>query len=185
MKTIGEFVMEELCLIRPTHQYAKQIKQFKTAMLEAGNTLDGTAFLKNFDHVDEWIDFVLMQDKKENNPAGMVPVTQYLCIRTSDDVLVGMIDIRHELNDYLASYGGHIGYSIHPNERNKGYAKRQLQLALKKVTELGLEKVLITCADTNIASKKVIEASGGVYEDTRFDPTDNTHTLRYWITISK
>lgn len=52
-------------------------------------------------------------------------------MRKSDNRILGIINIRHALNDYLLTYGGHIGYSIRPSERQKGYGKIQLLLALK------------------------------------------------------
>ena len=96
--------------------------------------------------------------------------------------MVGISNIRHHLNqEFLVHIAGHIGYSIHPNERRKGYAKEQLPLALQEAKTLGINRVLITAADWNIGSQKTILANGGVYEDTRIDPDDGDRMLRYWI----
>ena len=80
-----------------------------------------------------------------------------------------MIDLRYELNDYLRNYGGHIGYSIRPTEKRKGYNKINLYLCLLKAQEYGLEKVLITCADYNEGSKNTIKSVGGIFEKNTFD----------------
>ena len=83
----------------------------------------------------------------------------------ADMKLRQIADIRHDLNqDYLLTIAGHIGYSIHPVERRKGYATDQLRLALLEAKKLGIECVLVTAADWNIGSQKTILANGGVLE---------------------
>jgi predicted acetyltransferase len=104
-----------------------------------------------------------------------------MCIRENDNRLVGMIDIRHMLNDYLKSFGGHIGFSIRKSERRKGYAKEQLRMALLECKKLNLNQVLITCDKDNAASRKVIISMNGVFENEVYDKFDNTITQRYWI----
>ena len=95
----------------------------------------------------------------------------------------GIINVRHELNDYLFKYGGHIGYSILPSERRKGYAYKQLLLALEFCKELNIQKVLVTCVDYNIGSRKTIEKAGGILENNVFNPDKNVEERRYWIDI--
>ncbi len=77
---------------------------------------------------------------------------------------LGEADVRHQLNGHLKKIGGHIGYYIRPNERQKGYGKLILKLALKKAKSLGIENVVITCDITNLGSKKIIESNGGKFE---------------------
>ncbi|MET3559319.1 putative acetyltransferase [Streptococcus rupicaprae] len=98
--------------------------------------------------------------------------------------MVGICNIRHDINqDFLLNIAGHIGYSIHPKERHKGYATEQLGLALLEAKKLGLSEVLITAADWNIGSQKTILANGGQYEDSRLDESDGDTMLRYWISL--
>lgn len=78
---------------------------------------------------------------------------------------LGTVSIRHEINDHLQSQGGHIGYAIRPSERKKGYGTRILELALIEVRKLDLKKVLLTCNKDNVASRKIIEANGGILEN--------------------
>ena len=92
------------------------------------------------------------------------------------------MDIRHELNEYLEKFGGHIGYGIAPSERKKGYGKIQLKLGLEKAKKIGLKKVLITCDDNNIGSAKTIEACGGIYNDTLADAEAN-RIKRYFVEV--
>jgi predicted acetyltransferase len=74
--------------------------------------------------------------------------------------------------------GGHIGYDVRPSARQRGHATAMLAAALPVARGLGIDRVLVTCDDDNIASRKVIEASGGVLEDQRGDK------LRYWVPTS-
>ena len=93
--------------------------------------------------------------------------------------IVGIINARHELNDYLLNFGGHIGYSVRKSERRKGYAKAMLSYTVDFLFSLGLNKVLITCDKNNIPSKRTIESCGGILENEIIH--QNRTTLRYWI----
>lgn len=113
-------------------------------------------------------------------PDGFVPSSHYWLMDGNSKIL-GAIDIRHELSDFLAFRGGHIGYGIRPSERKKGYASCMLSLALRECRDIGLQKVLITCLKSNVASAKVIVNNGGVLES---EDTDDGKTFqRYWIDL--
>ena len=105
---------------------------------------------------------------------GMCPGKTFLLIRENDNKIIGMINIRHHLNKELLEFGGHIGYSIRPTERRKGYAKLNLYLGLiKSLEEFGLDKVMVDCSATNVGSEKTIQALGGVFERSGIDWYDN------------
>ncbi len=98
--------------------------------------------------------------------------------------LLGTLQLRHTLNDYLEYEGGHFGYCIRPTERGKGYAKTLLRLALAEARQLGLARVLVTCTTTNAASAAVIRACGGVLEDERVSRRHPGEIVqRYWIAL--
>lgn len=127
---------------------------------------------KNF---QTYIDKELAKAKGLGLPKEYVPDSVYWLI--DDDEYVGRVNIRHTLTENLLRLGGHIGYDIRLSKRGRGYGKRILELALDKAANLGIKKVLITCNVNNIASKKIIEANGGILENREEDK------LRYWITI--
>jgi predicted acetyltransferase len=94
----------------------------------------------------------------------------------------GRISIRHELNENLKMEGGHIGYDTVPEFRGRGVATRMLAGALPVARRLGLERVLLTCNDSNAASIRVIEKNGGVLETTRAIPGKGLKRY-YWIDL--
>ena len=115
----------------------------------------------------------------ESEPmAGMVPATHYWLTR--GDEFIGELNLRHELNDSLRRYGGHIGYTIRPSARRRGYGKLLCKLGIAEARSRGIGDILITCDDDNIGSCKIIEANGGVLLD-KVDNGRAVLTRRYWI----
>ena len=175
--------MEEFILIRPTIEYACQIAQYRQEFLDAGDSMDGTGPLRRIKDPDEYIKTCEEYEDKQTVPSHLVPATQLMLVRKADNKVLGFLQIRHEFNDYLSQFGGHIGYSVRPSERRKGYAKEMLKMALPYCREIGIDKVLITCIDGNIGCEKTILANGGVYESTVHEPYDNKDLKRFWITL--
>ena len=103
-------------------------------------------------------------------------------VLTLDSKIIGAINIRHTLNDYLLRFGGHIGYGISPSARGNGYAKIMVQMAYPILTKLGIKKVLFICEENNIASIKIIEGLGGIFENEIIDPS-GTKLKRYWVEL--
>jgi predicted acetyltransferase len=99
-----------------------------------------------------------------------------------DDQVLGGIALRHECSDYVR-WAGHLGYGIRPTARRRGLATWALGRMLDEARALGLDRVLVVCADGNVASAKTIERQGGAFEgvqDTRYGPL-----RRYWIKLAK
>jgi predicted acetyltransferase len=109
-----------------------------------------------------------------------VPAHTYFLILENKKI-IGAINIRHSLNDYLFNFGGHIGYGIRPSERRKGYASLMLSMALPIAKELGINKILIACDKNNAGSAKTIINNGGVLENEVAE--DGEITQRYWIEV--
>ncbi len=170
----------KLQLILPKPEHAQQIMAYKADFLANGDSMDGTSNLSGHDTFDSWYTANCKLHSIETCPKELVTSHTYLAFDETEK-LVGFIDFRHELNEYLAKFGGHIGYSVLPSERKKGYATQMLELCLEKCKERSLEKVLVTCDDKNIASAKTIEKNGGILENKL--PEGEKLTRRYWITL--
>ena len=130
---------------------------------------------------DDFLKRMRERETDEIREKGLVPATLYFLVDEKNKIC-GALDIRHELNEYLEKFGGHIGYGVAPSERKKGYGKIQLKLGLEKAKKIGLKKVLITCDDNNIGSAKTIEACGGIYNDTLADAEAN-RIKRYFVEV--
>lgn len=100
-----------------------------------------------------------------------------------DGKIIGRVSVRHALNDNLRKRGGHIGYAVAPKYRGKGYAKELTRLALEYCKSLGLTSIMVTCAEDNVPSWKIIEHFGGKLEKTTWDDEDNEMIRIYWISL--
>ena len=122
------------------------------------------------------------QSRGEGLPEGWVPSTTRFLLH--EGRIVGLFNIRHRLTDNLQRFGGHVGYSVRPSERRKGYGTLLLEAARELARDLGVEQLLVTCEPGNAASVGVIEKCGGVFEDrTYYEPVGHD-VCRYWITVS-
>lgn len=131
----------------------------------------------------EWLLEREAASRLETLPPGRVLSTQMLCVRETDGRLVGMIQLRPILNDYLRKYAGHIGYSVRPSERRKGYGAWMLGAMLPVCRSAGLEKIMVACLDTNPASRSIIRAWGGIYDRTVHEPEEDVNLEQYWIDL--
>ena len=176
--------MKDVILIKPTTEYADQIMQIKQEILEAEDrdAFAGCCWLEEYPMVEEWLADLEKRENPATCPEGFVPSSVYLAVRESDDKVVGIIDLRHHIDHpILGLWGGHMGYSVRPGERCKGYAKEMLRLNLLNCREMGISKVMVSCYSWNLASEKVILANGGVFEKTV--DIDDGQIKRYWINL--
>lgn len=170
-------------LVVPTMAYKEQVMAYKGEMLANHDRFEGCNGLGKVETYEEWLDFRGREEKK-----GRSPSHTWLAVRQSDGRVVGIINCRSVLTEFLLQYGGHIGYCIRPSERRKGYAKEMLHLALEKYREAGEKKVLVTCDKSNLGSQRTILANGGILENEVEDTVGLGETgiiQRYWITIEE
>lgn len=162
-------------LVRPSIEWEQEHQKYveewdQPRMVPSSFALDGHNSYKEF------LEALTVREKGNGR---WLPSSNYFLVNKAGSVLA-MVDIRHELNEHLINLGGHIGYSVRPSERRKGYATLILAEALKKCRELNITRVLVTCDADNIGSAKTILNNGGV-EDKRFIEEDGSVTRRFWI----
>lgn len=166
-------------LVRPNNKY---LRSYMAAILEEKRYRpDAEPYYTN-----PWT--VVRRSQRDeagiNLEPGRVPSTTFWLI--DNGRFIGTTNIRHELNIALMAYGGHIGYGVRYSECNKGYATKLLGMALDYSRDvLKLNRVLVTCNDTNLASARVIEKNGGVLENKvkNYFDSGTVLTRRYWIDL--
>ncbi|HEU5084501.1 MAG TPA: GNAT family N-acetyltransferase [Acidimicrobiales bacterium] len=143
---------------------------------------EGFEFLLVFDPDEPWARHVARVEAHRRGadlPDGFVASTFLLA--EVDGQVVGRTSIRHELNEFLLTVGGHIGYAVLPEHRRRGHATEILRQSLVLTRALGIDRALVTCDEGNVASAAVIERCGGVLESVVDNPRGGPRRRRYWI----
>lgn len=175
---------ENVILVKPDASFAEEIRSYREEMLIAGSSMDGTGALRRMENPLEWLWYNKTMEHPETVPKDKVPATQFVLTDTDTGRIYGMLQVRHDLNEYLRNFAGHIGYSVRPTERRKGYAKKMLKQALKICRdELGMTRVMVSCLVENEASRRTILACGGVFEEKVYEHIENVWLEKYWITL--
>lgn len=174
---------DECVLIKPDESLAGEIESYRSVFLTVSDSIEGAGPLQRMERAKDWLQFNKDAEDPVKKPSFWVVSEQFAYVRVNDRRIVGMIQFRHEFNDFLRDFGGNIGYSVRPDERRKGYATRMLKACLGVCKAFGLEHVLVTCIEGNEGSKRTILANGGVYEKTVFCARDGVTLERYWIAL--
>lgn len=168
-------------LVEPTLRYEEQVLRCRDKLFEVNSGFEGCCGLDSTSSYADWLD----TDNRLKKTYGKeyVPSVMYLAIREEDDKVVGFLDYRTRLNEYLFKFGGNIGYLVMPEYRRMGYATEMLNQALEICkTKFKQSRVLVTCDKINIASMHTIIKCGGIFENEVYE--GNTLVQRYWIDLS-
>lgn len=168
----------KLRLVKLTEEYRPQLDEMMAEWSAAGEQIIPYAIRKN-----DYRDFERYKNNLEVSSArdGLVPDSTFFCLDEERNIFVGAVNIRHYLNEGLLRNGGHIGDGIRPSERRKGFGTAMVALALDECRKLGIDRVLMVCSKSNVASAKTIVKCGGVLENEITDGGEIEQ--RYWIDL--
>ena len=171
--------MGEIELQIPTVRHTAAAAEYRRDFLRSGEfSADSCALL--MEDYGKWLENNFRNSRETTAREGWGKTSVFFAVRKKDKKILGTTEIRHDLgNDVLREYGGHIGYTVCPGERGKGYGTAILRLALEECRISGLDRVMLTCSENNAASIRVIEKCGGVLTETK---ETRNHVIRvYWI----
>ena len=175
-------------LVFPNKDYEAKAKEFIAEFYEYGSEIAGSGSLDRYlkeSTYDEWLTKVFSYIDIANIPADKIPGLTYFFVREEDDRIIGMINIRLALNDFLRNEAGHIGYCIRPTERRKGYGTQLLRAGISVCHRVDIKEVIVSCDKVNLGSAGVIRNCGGVLDAELYSETFGELIQRYVIGAEK
>ncbi|GAA0086373.1 GNAT family N-acetyltransferase [Clostridium sp. CTA-7] len=173
--------MNNLKLVFPSEEFREEWQDIITEIENVKERITPFALKGEATNYNEYLKNAKNNSLGVNLQDDRVPSDIFFLVNNKSKRILGAIDIRYSLNDYLYNYGGNIGYGIRPTERKKGYATEMLKLALDICRETGMDKVLITCKSSNVASAKTMIKNGAVLENEVLE--NDILIQRYWIKL--
>lgn len=170
-------------LIKLTKEYYRQLAEMIDEWIidqkiNHTNHSPWAIFKNDYHDFEYYLEHLEIKEAKDEK----VPNSVFFLLDVDRNILLGAVDIRHYLNDYLLQYAGHIGDGIRPSERRKGYATEMIRLSLIECKKLGINNVLMVCDKSNVASRKTIIKNGGILENEFLDE-DGEVQQRFWIKL--
>lgn len=176
--------MEKFKLVKPSLEYKRQAIEYIQEQNEYNSSINGVGGLDRYlENYEGWLK-KLEEDRNRPTTEERVPAETFFLVRENDNKILGMINIRLALNEKLRKVGGHIGYSIRPTERRKGYNKINLYLGLLECKKHGIKRVMLSCNKENLGSAKTIQSFDAELEREFYD--DETYHCQervYWIDV--
>ena len=150
-------------LVRPEEKHREAALAFRQEFFTHGETvIDGSEMLDRTEDYDAWLENIRRNACAETVSPDWVRTDTYFAVDEAGQI-IGIIDLRHELNDFLQDLG-HCGYSVRPHARRRGYGAEMLRLLKQKAREAGMTYLQMSVMQDNTPSVKIIQGAGGVWQ---------------------
>ena len=154
---------EKIRLVKPILELKDQALEYRQEHFDFGEqVINGSELFDKIASYEEWLEKVIANASEESVDHDWVLTDTFFAVRASDHKIVGIADLRYQLNDFLKDFGN-CGYSVRPSERRKGYASEILRQICLLAGKHGLEQLQLSVEKDNAASIKTIEKNGGTY----------------------
>ena len=154
---------KKIKLIKPTKELEQQALEYRKEHFDFGELIiNGSELFDKIEDYEEWLEKVTLNSNSDTVDDSWVLTDTYFAINTTDERIIGIIDLRYYLNDFLKDLGN-CGYSVRPSERNKGYATEMLRQICDIAKEHGLSELKLSVEKNNLPSVRTIQKNGGVY----------------------
>lgn len=153
-----------IILVKPTIEWKEQALAYRQEHFDYGEKIiNGSELLDKTESYEEWLEKVVQNSRKSTVSPDWVLTDTFFAVTGQNKKIVGIIDLRYELNDFLKDFGNS-GYSVRPTERKKGYATEMLAQVCGIAKSAGLKELQLSVEKSNTASIRTIEKNGGIYE---------------------
>ena len=171
--------MFEPYLVNPSEIYRDSFLRVLDDYEETYGTVSTGKYGRSLEGFSDYLRDLVDATAKWKSEGGCGPASHYWLVAQSE--IVGIARLHHTLSEKKGKLDGHISYNVPPSQRREGYGTLLLKRVLERARQHGLRKVLVTCDEDNLPSKKIIERNGGQFEDKMLHPETGTFKLRYWI----
>ena len=149
----------EIRLVRPDITHKDKAAAFRQEFFDNSEfIINGSELLDKTEDYEEWL---TRNTDKDTVSEDWVVTDTFFAVDDNDDI-VGIIDLRHELNDFLADFG-HCGYSVRPSMRRNGIGAKMLELLCAHAKAAGMESLQLSVERSNETSVRIIKKCGGLY----------------------
>jgi predicted acetyltransferase len=169
-------------LIKPTAAFAESHKSFIKEVIARGEGLVPWVLAMVGEDFPEYVAWLESSAQGVGLEEGFVANSTFWLIDGQDEI-VAVSNLRHELNDALEKYGGHIGFGVRPSERGKGFGTEVLRKTVEQARSFDIGRVKLMCDRSNVRSAAAIRRCGGEFEEEEFMEEHGTTIQRYWIEV--